>query len=234
MRASSSTHNSKRPFRTKTKSPALVDRDQLVPANTATRMSFSVAAVTGSSLGGLLASALGAANALRFDSATFALAAVLLVGVSVARPRPNAHDDGPVRADCAIQRDRRQFGLVVETVTGAFSFTPDFPLLMVFAIRDLELTPGQLGTALGVGAIGAIAGSTLSRHVNRRIGLGPAVIAGAALYSGALLAVPLVAAGAIGTLLSTRSTMVAVLMVGILGAAWLLFSPLRTFHTIED
>jgi predicted MFS family arabinose efflux permease len=91
----------------------------------------------------------------------------------------------------AILRDRCQVGLLVETVTGAFGSTAYFTFLLVFATRELGLSPGQLGTALGVGAIGAVAGSALAGRVSRRIGLGPAVIAGAFIYAGALLAVPL-------------------------------------------
>lgn len=174
--------------------PGLVERHELVAANAATRMSFSVAAVIGPSLGGLLAGTVGAADALLVDSGAFALAAVLLAGVAVTRREAavEAGDDGSVLAGLrAIRRDGRQLGLLVETVTAAFGFTAYFTLLLVFATRELGLSPGQLGTALGVGAIGAVGGAAVAARVSRRIGLGPTVIAGAFVYAGALLAVPL-------------------------------------------
>jgi predicted MFS family arabinose efflux permease len=174
--------------------PGLVERHELVAANAATRMSFSVAAVVGPSLGGLLVGTASAADALLVDSGAFALAAMLLGGVAVTRGETvvEAGDDGSVLAGLrAIRRDRRQLGLLAETVTAAFGFTAYFTLLLVFATRELGLSAGQLGTALGVGAIGAVAGSALAPRVSRRIGLGPAVIAGAFVYAGALLAVPL-------------------------------------------
>lgn len=173
--------------------PGIVERHELVAANAATRMSFSVAAVVGPSLGGLLAGTVGAADALLVDSGAFALAAVLLASVEITRRETlvQADHDGSVLAGLrAIRRDGCQVGLLVETVTAAFGFTAYFTLLLVFATRELGLSPGQLGTALGIGAIGAVAGSALVGRVSQRIGLGPTVIGGAFVYAAALLAVP--------------------------------------------
>lgn len=179
--------------------PRLVERGRLVEANAATRMSFSLAAVVGPSVGGLLVSVIGAPEALLVDSAALALAAVLLSRVEITNidadasaPSAASSDDGSVLAGLrAMRRDRRQVAILVGSATAAFAFTAYFTLLLVYATRELGLSAAQLGTALGVGAVGAVVGSALTGRISRRFGLGPTATAGAFLYTGVLLAVPL-------------------------------------------
>jgi MFS family permease len=171
--------------------PGLCAKSDLVTANSATRMSFSVAAVAGPSLGGLLVQAVGASTALLLDSAASLFAALLLTGVTLKNHQPKPLDPGSVRDGLRyIRREPLQTGLLVETVTAALAYTAYFTLLLVFATRDLHLSPGQLGTALGIGALGAVIGSALAAPVGRRLGLGRTLVAGAIIYSGILLVVP--------------------------------------------
>jgi predicted MFS family arabinose efflux permease len=169
--------------------PGLCATNDLVTANSATRMSFSIAAVAGPGAGGLLAQAAGASAALLLDSAAFLLAAVLLAGITLADHQTST--PGSVRDGVRyISRDPTQTGLLVETVTAALAYTAYFTLLLVFATRQLRLNAGQLGTVLGIGALGAVIGSALAAPVARRLGLGRTLVAGAIVYSGVLLVVP--------------------------------------------
>jgi predicted MFS family arabinose efflux permease len=171
--------------------PGLCATSELVTANSATRMSFSVAAVAGPSIGGLLVQAVGASTALLLDSAAFLLASLLLAGVTLTDHRSKTLNTASVRDGLRyIRREPSQTGLLVETVTAAMAYTGYFTLLLVFAIRDLHLTAGQLGSALGIGALGAVIGSAVAAPLGRRLGLGRLLVAGAIVYSGILLVVP--------------------------------------------
>jgi len=178
--------------------PGLCAKSDLVTANSATRMSFSIAAVAGPSLGGLLVQAVSAPAALLLDSVAFLLASLLLTGITLTHRRPDPNDaqaaktdDGGVRAGLRyIRQDRTQTALLTETVTASLAYTAYFTLLLLFATRDLHLSAGQLGTALGVGALGAVIGSALAAPLGRRLGLGGTLVIGAVAYSAILLIIP--------------------------------------------
>lgn len=61
--------------------PALLPREQLIPANIVMNMTWSFTLAIGSALGGLVAGAFGTAPALLIDAATFAVSAVLIAGL---------------------------------------------------------------------------------------------------------------------------------------------------------
>lgn len=175
--------------------PGMCARQELVAANSATRMSFSAAAVAGPSLGGLLTQVASAPAALLFDSLAFVVVALILGRVRPSHPTTGEatphEDDGSLRSALRIIRSNRtQLGLALESVSGVFGFTAYFTILVVFAIENLHLTPGQLGAALGIGAAGALAGSALASPLARAIGLGPTLVVGAIAYPGVLLVVP--------------------------------------------
>lgn len=177
--------------------PGMCDRDELVSANSATRVSFSAAAVAGPGLGGLLTQIASAADALLFDSVAFVLSSFLLMRLKPTharrdtRPqREGGKNDGSVRAAVrAVRRDKTQMGLLLAATAGVFGFSAYFTVLLVFATRDLNLSAGQLGTALGIGAIGALAGSMLAGPISRVIGIGRTLLIGAIAYPGILIAV---------------------------------------------
>jgi MFS family permease len=60
-------------------------------------------------------------------------------------------------------------------------------LLVVFAVHVLHLTPTRLGLAVALGGAGFPIGSALSGRVNRRLGIGPALIAAAVPSVGGLV-----------------------------------------------
>lgn len=177
--------------------PGMCNRDELVRANSATRMSFSAAAVAGPGLGGVLTQIASAADALLFDSVAFALSSILLLRLRHTHTRPGnsrlreaGSKHGDVRVALrAIRRDRTQIGLLIAATTGIFGFSAYFTILLVFATRDLNLSAGQLGTALGIGAVGALAGSVSAAPISRAIGVGRTLLIGAVTYPGILIAV---------------------------------------------
>jgi MFS family permease len=172
--------------------PALVAPDQRVAGNSLLRGSFSFSWVAGPGAGGLLVQIATAPAALIIDALSFLASASLIRGVSVPNRAPHDRSGEGVRAGLrfvarhAVLRPYLLYGALLN-----FCYTTYFTLLIVFAARELHLTPGQIGLAIGAGAVGAFTSSVLTTRITRRLGIGASLILGALLYAGALLAIPL-------------------------------------------
>ncbi|MGC5411545.1 MFS transporter, partial [Streptomyces sp. DT225] len=55
-------------------------------------------------------------------------------------------------------------------------------LLVLFATRDLGLSAGAIGLALGIGATGALLGAVCAPAISRRLGVGRGILVGAVLF----------------------------------------------------
>ncbi len=171
---------------------ALVPREQFVEGTALIRGSYSFSWVAGPSAGGVLVQLLSGPAALMLDAVSFLGSAFLLGSVHADEPPGEETARGHIRE--GLRFVARTPALLAQFVAGAllnFFYTIYFTLLFLFAARELGLSAGTIGLALGAGALGALAGSAIASPATRRIGVGPACIAGAFLYPGALLLVPL-------------------------------------------
>ncbi|WP_214413207.1 MFS transporter [Sphaerisporangium fuscum] len=173
--------------------PALVPRDRFVQGNSLLRGSFSFSWVAGPSAAGLIVQVISAPVALVLDAVSFLASALLLGSIGREEPRQDeSRHGGGVRAGLRyllaspVLRARTLSGAVLN-----FSYTAYFTLLFLFAARELHLSPGMIGFAIGAGAVGALVGAVVAPRLSGRMGVGPALIAGAVAYPGALLLVPL-------------------------------------------
>jgi MFS family permease len=167
-------------------------------ANTRLSLSESLSLLAGPALGGVLIATLSVGGALAFDELSYAISVVtlLLIGrrTGLAAP-PNSglatSSDRMVNQIAEGLRYVRRHAVLnaimwtgVTYNLGAAMFES---LLVLFALRDLALSPAALGLAIGIGGIGFPIGSLLSRHVNSRIGMGPALILAAVPSVGGFL-----------------------------------------------
>jgi predicted MFS family arabinose efflux permease len=169
-----------------------VAREQFVEGTALIRGSYSFSWVAGPSAGGVLVQLLSGPAALLLDAVSFLGSAFLLGSIDANEPPGEKTARGHVRE--GLRFVARTPALLAQLAAGAllsFFYTIYFTLLFLFAARELGLSAGTIGLALGAGALGALAGSALASPATRRIGVGPACIVGAFLYPGALLLVPL-------------------------------------------
>jgi MFS family permease len=161
--------------------PQLVRPDQLARANgwlfTAEIVAGSIA---GLSVGALL---FDASPGLPFaaDAATFAVAAVLILGIRVVRrptpPDPSAPVDRRLRTGLRWLLDHR----LLRTLAIMFAFTNlglmfGQGIFVKYAIDELGLTGTEFGILLAVTAMGGATGGLLGPSVIDRFGLRPLVI----------------------------------------------------------
>jgi MFS family permease len=171
--------------------PTLVPREQRVSGNALLRGSFSFSWVAGPSAGGALVGLLTAPVALAADGISFVASAALLRGLHI--ERRSAHEDTDRGVSSGLRFIATHPVLRAYLACNAllnFCYTTYFTLLIIFAARELHLSPSQIGLAISGGAIGALTGSFTSAPIARRLGIGRTLIGGATLYAAALLAIP--------------------------------------------
>ena len=73
--------------------------------------------------------------------------------------------------------------------TASFNFFGNVmgAIFLVYAVRQLGLSAGTIGLIFAVGNVGYLAGAITANRIAAKIGVGPAIVAGAAAGSAALL-----------------------------------------------
>ncbi len=175
----------------------LVRRDQYVEANSLLSTTRSASFVAGPAIGGALVQALTAPVALAVDGVSFLVSAALLRRVEVnERAAAVTVEAGPlgrrVREGLRIVLHHPYLAPALRCVTwvNAFTFMVS-AVVLVFANRTLGLSAGTIGLALGIGAVGGVAGALSAAPVARRIGAGRTIAVGALLFTVPLAALAL-------------------------------------------
>jgi Na+/melibiose symporter-like transporter len=183
--------------------PTIVERDELIAANSALTASASAAEFSAFGIGGILVQLFTAPIAIAVDALSFVASAVLLG--SIHRPEPPSP---PVEAREPVLREIREgIGLVLASpvlraLTGA---TAAAHLLwgvfgtsyILFATSVVGLGPAALGVIAGVGGASSLVGALVAGRATRRFGLGPSLIGGMVLFTIGNALIPLAPSGAL-------------------------------------
>lgn len=176
----------------------LVPPESYVDANSKLSASRSVSYIAGPAVGGGLVQALTAPVAVVADALSFVASAILVGRTRIDEPSISAMSTGPSLLRRAregltfvIHEPVMRAGLLCATTLNFFTFLSGTGLLVLFADRVLQLSPGAIGLAFGVGATGGLLGAVVSPAIGRRIGIGRSIVVGAVLFpaSFALIAV---------------------------------------------
>jgi predicted MFS family arabinose efflux permease len=177
--------------------PALVQRERLVEANSKLGSSDSLAEISGPALGGALVQLLTAPFAIVIDALSFLGSALFLGAIRApeAAPAPSnerAHLWHELLEGLRLVARQPTLRALAGGI-GTFGFFGAFfnTLYVLYAVRDLGLPPALVGILVGLGGVGALAGSFVAERIVRRLGLGRALI-GAMLFAATLqLLIPL-------------------------------------------
>lgn len=177
----------------------LVVRRHYVPANSLLSTTQSASGIAGPAAGGLLIAAVTAPIAMIIDAVSFLVSAATIATIPVPPAEPSSTAESFPRrlANGTRYLFRHRYlraSLGCSTAMNFASFVIQ-ALLVLYASRYLHLTPGLIGTALGLGALGGLAGAITAGRLARRIGTGWTIAVGAVLSCAPFAALP--AAGAI-------------------------------------
>ncbi len=179
--------------------PSLVERDQLVDGNSKLEISRSTSQLAGPGAAGAIVGALGAPFAVLLDAISFAFSAVFLFAIrrQETLPEPGAASKRPSMLTEAREGLRFVIGnrylraISICTGTSNFFFSMSGALIVVYAVRVLDMSPAALGLAFSLGNLGPLLAAFTTNRISTRLGVGPTILWTAVLFSTSILFLPL-------------------------------------------
>lgn len=167
--------------------PTLVGLENVVEGNAKLAAGASIAEMGGFAAAGALVQFLSGPLAVIVDAVTFIVSALSLKWIRTPepKPRPRVLRDSAIREATegliVVWRDPTLRALVACSTTirlagGAFG-----AMYMLFAVRDLGLSPTGAGIIAGCGGLGSLAGSMLAGPALRQLGAKATLVVGFAL-----------------------------------------------------
>ncbi len=183
--------------------PSLVRREELIRANSTLAASASVAESSAFAVGGWLVQWLTAPLAILLDSLTFLGSALLIAQIR----RPEDEPVKPERRESVRQelldgarvvlRDPILRSIGTSVVAMELTLGVGGAVFLLFVTRELGFQPGVLGLIFAVGGVSSFIGALAAGPAARRLGIGPAMIAGLVLHGLGMLLAPLAQGAAI-------------------------------------
>ncbi|MFJ8472359.1 MFS transporter [Kitasatospora sp. NPDC094011] len=181
--------------------PVLVVGDRLVTANSRLETTYALATVAAPGLGGILLGTLGGSTSLALGVAAYLLAvgAFLTIRHRAVPAAPAAGaSQGPgifqligqgLRFSWRVPLLRR---LTLQAAWFNLFEQAVLTLYLVYAVRDLDFSPGLLGLTMTIGGAGSVLGSLFATRLGTSFGAARTLIIGMGLASVAPLVIPLV------------------------------------------
>jgi predicted MFS family arabinose efflux permease len=166
---------------------ALVPGESYLEANSKLSTSRSASFVVGPALGGVLIQALSAPVAVAADAVSFLFSAGAISRIRTPEAPPADDRTASMRERIAtglrfIVHDRILRASLGSSATMNFFMFVAQALVILFANRELGLSAGTIGIALGVGAGGGLATAMLARPISKALGVGRTIMLGTVLY----------------------------------------------------
>jgi MFS family permease len=182
--------------------PALVGREHLVEGNAKLTGSAQVAAVAGPGIAGGLVQAIGSSRAVAVDSVSFLVSAVAVGAIRSPEPKLTVPEGGHPKLVHDIGEGLRfVFGNALLRAIAATTATSNLfsgiaaAVEIVFLVRVVHASPGEIGLIFALGGVGGVLGAFAAGPIARRFGGARSTLIGIGGSVGALL-LPLTMPGA--------------------------------------
>jgi MFS family permease len=177
--------------------PSLVDRSRLVEGNSKLEISRSGAQLVGPGLAGVLVQTVGAASAIIVDAVSYVVSVVFVSLIRgseapVDRSAPRRRMRTEIKEGLSYVFRHRQLRAIAAT-TGSANLIDSaiLAILVLFAVRELHMSPGLIGLGFAIGNVGALIGAFSGGALARRLGTGPTIVLSAIIFSLSALFIPL-------------------------------------------
>ena len=183
--------------------PSLVARDRLVDGNAKLAFSSSAAQVGGPGLSGGLVELFTAPYAVLLDAVSYVASGVFLLRIRAEEPPVDLPEGGTKPSLWTELKAGLRFVLgnpnlraqAFCTGTSNFFSNVAFAIVLVFVVRELELSAGVIGIVFSVGGLGSVVASFSAIRLSRRFGIGPTTIAVGVLWGPSTLLIAFAPAG---------------------------------------
>jgi MFS family permease len=175
--------------------PSIVEREQLIDGNAKLEISRAGAQLGGPGLAGLVVDLLKAPAAIAFDAVSYVGSALFIFGI-------RKTEEVAERASVTRMRDELREGLSyvlrhpflknIAACTALFNFfgTLGNAVLLVFARRELHLSPLAIGLAFTLSNAGPMLAAFNTSRISSRLGVGKTIIVASIVGGPAILAIP--------------------------------------------
>jgi MFS family permease len=176
--------------------PSLVERRQLVDGNAKLEISRSGAQLGGPGVAGLLVGWLTAPAAILIDAVSFLGSALFIL--TIHKTEIAQADRAPRRKMRMELREGLSYVLThpylknIAACTALFNFfgSLGFAVLLVFARRELHLSPQVIGLAFTLGNVGPLLAAFSANRISARFGVGRTIIASSIVGGPMFLLIP--------------------------------------------
>jgi MFS family permease len=160
--------------------PSLVPRDQIVDGNGKLEASRAVAQVAGPGAAGVLLRVVGAPLLIALDAVSFLLSALFIGAIRQPDRVPDRSTRRRLRTEIGeglsfVVRHPLLRRIVACTGTSNLFSMITTTLLVLFALRELDLSETDLGFVLSAGAVGGLLGAVTAARFARWVGEGRAI-----------------------------------------------------------
>jgi MFS family permease len=172
--------------------PSLVERNQIIEGNSKLEITRSAAQIGGPGLGGVLIQVFTAPYAVLLDAVSFAASALAIFRIRAVEETPPTveRSDGKKSSMWTELKEGLRFVLSNPnlraqagcTSTSNFFSSVSFSIILVYAVRELDLSPGLIGFVFSLGALGGLAAALTATRISSRFGIGPTTIVMAAFF----------------------------------------------------
>jgi MFS family permease len=162
--------------------PHLVGREHLAASNSRIQASTSFSLVAGPGIAGLLVGVLTAPVTLTADAVSYLCSAIGLITIRKPEPEPDKPEIEQTVRQSIAEGLRSVYGSPVLRsllgLSGTFNFVQAgfITILVVYGVRDLGMSPLQLGIVVGTTAVGGTIGAALANRTSRIFGVGPTML----------------------------------------------------------
>ena len=177
--------------------PSLVEREDLLDANSKLTASAGVAEAGGFALSGWLVEWLTAPFAILIDAISFLASALAIALIRKPEPAPAPRTRDASVADEIVAGARqiycdgrlRAFGVIA--IVGGFANSLVGTLYMLYVVNALGFRPGVLGVIFAAGGASSLFGALAARRAADTLGAGMAMVAGLAIEGFAYMLLPI-------------------------------------------
>ena len=175
--------------------PALVERDQLIDGNSKLEISRAAAQLGGPGLAGIIVNALRAPAAIAVDAVSYVGSALFILGIGKVEHAPERVESRRLRTELREGLDyvlTHPFLKNIAACTALFNFFGNlgFAILLVFARRELGLSPLAIGLALTLSNVGPLVAAFNAHRISSRFGVGRTIIGASVIGGPMFLVVP--------------------------------------------
>jgi MFS family permease len=178
--------------------PSIVERDQLVEGNSKLEGSRATAQLAGPGMAGGLIQWIGAPVAIIADAVSYVGSAFFVFLIRRPEPPVEVHPEGKTKIRREIAQGLRYVvkhpllrSIAACTGTSNLFSQMAFAVFLLYAVRRLGLTPGEIGIVFGIGNVGALLGAVSGTAIARKLGVGPTIVASALVFGPAWILIPL-------------------------------------------